>query len=56
MNCEPPHFNIKSSQTESRAVIKAEREPTNLRDLARVDEFLGAQGRFAEGLPNTVED
>jgi hypothetical protein len=36
--------------------MSQEPPPTTLRDLARVDELLGAQGRFAEGATVTGTD
>ena len=56
-------FKNNSGQAERARMLREERQrlrqppaPTSLRDLARVDEILGAQGRFAEGARVTGTD
>ena len=63
MTGEPKPFSNPSSQSERQRILREERQrlrappaPTTLRDLARVEEVLGAQGRFAEGARVTGSD
>ena len=60
---QPKPVSNPSSQSERHRILAEERqrlrappEPTTLRDLARVDEILGAQGRFAEEARVTGSD
>jgi hypothetical protein len=60
---QPKPFSNPSSQSERQRILREERQrlrappaPTTLRDLARVDEILGAQGRFATEAAVTGSD